>query len=77
MLILQGERDYQVTPAEYAQWQAALSGSKNATFHLYPGLNHLFIAGVGPASPGEYARPGHVAEDVIRDIATWIDALPR
>jgi dienelactone hydrolase len=77
MLILQGERDYQVTPAEYAQWQAALSGSKSATFHLYPGLNHLFIAGVGPANPGEYTRPGHVAEDVIRDIATWIAALPR
>jgi len=35
-------------------------------------LNHLFIAGTGPGSPDEYNVPGHVAEEVIRDIASWI-----
>jgi dipeptidyl aminopeptidase/acylaminoacyl peptidase len=76
LLVLQGERDYQVTPAEYARWQSALAGSRTATFHLYPGLNHLFITGTGPASPAEYSTPGHVAEDVIRDIVAWVAALP-
>jgi alpha-beta hydrolase superfamily lysophospholipase len=72
MLILQGERDYQVTPEEFAKWKAALSSRRDVTFHSYAALNHLFIAGTGPSLPAEYQVPGHVAEDVIRDVATWI-----
>ncbi len=72
MLILQGERDYQVTPEEFAKWKAALGSRRDVTLRSYPALNHLFIAGTGPSLPAEYQVPGHVAEDVIRDIATWI-----
>jgi uncharacterized protein len=72
MLILQGERDYQVTPEEFAKWKAALGARRDVTFHSYATLNHLFIAGTGPSLPAEYQVPGHVAEDVIRDIAAWI-----
>jgi dienelactone hydrolase len=72
MLILQGERDYQVTPEEFAKWKAALGSRRDVTFHSYAPLNHLFIAGTGRSLPAEYQVPGHVAEDVIRDIATWI-----
>jgi hypothetical protein len=32
----------------------------------------LFIAGSGPSLPAEYLTPGHVAEEVIVDIANWI-----
>lgn len=39
------------------------------TFRSYPALNHLFIAGTGPGLQAEYQVPGHVAEEVIRDIA--------
>jgi hypothetical protein len=72
LLILQGERDFQVTPAEFAQWKAALATRPDAAFHSYAMLNHLFIAGTGPSLPAEYQVPGHVAEEVIHDIATWI-----
>jgi uncharacterized protein len=72
MLILHGERDYQVTMAEFAKWKAALGSRRDVTIHSYPALNHLFIAGTGPGSPAEYKVPGHVAEEVIRDIATWV-----
>jgi dienelactone hydrolase len=72
MLILQGERDYQVTPEEFAEWKAALGSRRDVTFHSYATLNHLFIAGTGPSLPVEYLVPGHVAEDVIRDIAAWV-----
>lgn len=41
-------------------------------FHSYATFNHLFIAGTGPSLPVEYQVPGRVAEDAIRDIATWI-----
>jgi hypothetical protein len=72
MLILQGERDYQVTPEEFVKWKAALGSRRDATFQSYATLNHLFIAGSGPSLPAEYQTSGHVAENVIRDIATWI-----
>ena len=72
MLVLQGERDYQVTMAEFEKWKAALAGRTNVTFRSYPALNHLFIAGTGKSLPAEYNTPGHVAEDVVRDLAAWI-----
>ena len=73
MLILQGERDYQVTMADdFSKWQAGLASKKNVTFKSYPALNHLFLAGTGKSVPAEYNTAGHVPEDVIRDIAAWI-----
>jgi alpha-beta hydrolase superfamily lysophospholipase len=74
MLILHGERDYQVTAEEFARWKAALDSRPDVTFESYPAPNHLFIAGAGPSLPAEYQVPGHVAEEVIHDIATWVVA---
>ena len=76
MLILHGERDFQVTSGEFAKWKAALGARRDVTFHSYPTLNHLFIAGSGPSLPAEYQVPGHVAEDVVRDIAAWLLSVP-
>ena len=73
-LVLQGERDYQVTTADFARWRQALTGREDCRFHSYPALNHMFIAGVGRSHPGEYGRPGHVAAQVIDDIAAWVAA---
>jgi dienelactone hydrolase len=75
MLILRGARDYQVTAADASGWQERLGSRSNVTFREYPALNHLFIAGSGPSTPAEYGVPGHVAEPVIDDIATWLKAL--
>ena len=72
MLVLQGERDYQVTMDDFAAWQRALGSRANVQLKSYPALNHLFIAGSGPSAPAEYQRPGHVDEAVVRDIAAWI-----
>ena len=72
MLIMQGGRDYQVIPAEFERWKGALGARRDVTFRSYPLLNHLFIAGSGPSVPAEYKVPGHVAEEVIVDIANWI-----
>jgi uncharacterized protein len=73
LLILRGERDYQVTSKDYAGW-LTLAGRPQTSFKTYPGLNHLFLAGEGASRPEEYQRPGHVAEEVIRDIAAWVRA---
>jgi dienelactone hydrolase len=75
MLILQGGRDYQVTTADYDLWKTALSSRANVQFKFYADLNHLFITGQGPITPGEYYIPGHVAEQVINDIAAWIKGI--
>jgi dienelactone hydrolase len=72
LLILQGGRDYQVTSVDYEAWKRALDGRPNATLTLYPALNHLFVAGTGPSGPEEYTRAGHVAAEVIRDIAAFV-----
>jgi len=77
ILVLQGERDYQVTKADYAGWQKALGRKKTAKLVLYPKLTHLFIAGEGPSSPAEYEKPGHVDAQVIADIASWVTAKKR
>jgi dienelactone hydrolase len=72
MLFLQGGRDYQVTPTDLALWRSGLEGKSNATFRLYPDLNHLFMTGTGKATPSEYGVEGHVAAEVIEDIAEFI-----
>jgi dienelactone hydrolase len=72
LLILQGARDYQVTTVDFERWKTGLAGRKDVEFHLYPALNHLFLAGIGKSLPAEYAVPGHVPEEVIKDIADWI-----
>jgi dienelactone hydrolase len=64
ILVLQGDVDIQVTPRDYEQWQKALARHKNASFHLYQGLNHLFISAASP-------RP-NVAPEVVEDISHWI-----
>ncbi|NLM46836.1 MAG: alpha/beta hydrolase, partial [Firmicutes bacterium] len=76
MLILQGERDYQVTMADFALWQEYLAGRDNVTFKSYPGPNHLFMAGEGASLPAEYEEPKNVAAEVVNDIARWIKARP-
>jgi dienelactone hydrolase len=75
ILVLQGERDYQVTVRDdFAAWKSALSHRKNATLRVYPGLGHAFTAGEGPPSPADYEKPGHVDAAVVADIATWLAA---
>jgi len=72
MLILQGERDYQVTMKDLAVWKSALGSRKNVTLRSYPALNHLFVAGEGKSLPAEYNKPGHVAPEVVDDVAKFL-----
>jgi dienelactone hydrolase len=72
LLILQGERDYQVTTEDFRNWKSALEGTAGVSFKLYSALNHLFMAGKGKSSPAEYQRMGNVNQRVIEDIAAWI-----
>jgi dienelactone hydrolase len=72
ILALQGERDYQVTMDDFRGWKKALDKRRNVTLKSYPALNHLFMVGKGKGRPEEYQKVGHVAVEVIDDIAAWI-----
>jgi hypothetical protein len=72
MLIMQGGRDYQVLQKDYEGWKMALRENRDATFKLYPIMNHLFIEGTGTPTPDEYYKIGHVNKAVVDDLAEWI-----
>jgi len=75
MFFSQGGRDYQVPPSELEPYREALGDRSNVTIHAYPSLNHLLIAGEGPARPAEYAIPGHVAAEVVSDLVAWVAGI--
>ena len=72
ILIMQGMRDYQVTPREYKIWQHKLHKKNNVSFKSYAKLNHLFLEGKGKSYPKEYESKGNIPQYVISDIAQWI-----
>ena len=74
ILILQGERDYQVLATKDFEegWKKALGGIKTVKFKLFPKLNHLFMSGENKSTPQDYNIEGHVDEDVINTIAEWV-----
>lgn len=74
MLLLQGARDIQVVDADWQNWRDAFADDADATFKLYPKLNHLGIAGEGEGSLTEYQTPGHVDAHLMADVVGWIKA---
>ena len=72
ILVLQGERDYQVTMADLKGWKTALADHKDAKIVAFPDLNHLFMTGKGKGKPAEYAKAGHVSREVVDEIAAWV-----
>lgn len=81
MLIMQGEKDFQArADKDFAAYQELLKDKANVTFKLYEGLNHAFVPylyeSVSKAKE-EYAVERHIGEEVIGDIAAWIESVTR
>ena len=76
ILVLQGERDYQVTMKDYHGWKTALQDHPDAGFISYPRLNHLMMDGTGDPNPLEYFDKNNIDRKVITDIAEWIQDRP-
>ncbi len=79
LLIIQGERDYQVlSDVEIPVWKAALRDRENITYQLYPKLNHFFTEGTGEMSkPEEYFIPANIPKYVVNDIVDWVKSEPQ
>ena len=73
ILILHGDRDYQVIDEDIRDWQNGLKGDPKVQVETFPALNHLFIAGAGKPGPAEYDTPGHVDGAVIGTIASFVE----
>ena len=75
-LILQGEKDYQITMKDFSLWHEKVGAQKNVTLKSYPGLTHLFTPStLEKPGPGDYFVPKNVSFEVITDIVNWITAI--
>lgn len=75
-LILQGEKDYQITMTDFGIWKSATKGLKTVQLKSYPKLTHLFSpTDADRSSPGDYFLPNNVDYKVIQDIAKWAKEL--
>ena len=77
ILILQGEKDFQATAEkDFAAYKQLLAGKENVTFHLYENLSHAFVPSVYGdimKAKQEYNVEQHISDEVIGDIASWIN----
>ena len=72
ILIIQGENDFEVTVNDYNLWKSGLSSKSNATFKLYPDLNHLLSSQLEKGNQRQYQAASSVSESLIIDIVNWI-----
>ncbi len=74
MLVLQGERDYQVSAkTDFEGWKKAFGENKGAEFKLYSKLNHMYTEGEGDSLPNEYYVSANIPQYVIDDIAAFVN----
>jgi dienelactone hydrolase len=72
ILVIQGEKDFQVSVRDFEIWKSGLTGNKNAMFKLYPDLNHLLSVQEEKGNGAQYRLPANVDINLIKDIAVWI-----
>ncbi|MDP3466699.1 MAG: DUF3887 domain-containing protein [Daejeonella sp.] len=72
ILILQGAHDFQVSVQDFNIWRTTLAANKNASFKLYPDLNHLLSSQKEKGTGAQYRTPANVNPDLINDISVWI-----
>ena len=76
-MVLHGGADRQVTQEDFEGWRDGIPECSRVTFKLYPHLNHLMMKDA-PAPGWETTGPdsGHISQDVIDDIGSWIPGGP-
>ena len=76
MLIVQGEKDFQVSvEKDFNEYKKLLNDKTNVEFRLYENLNHAFVNYLYSdilKAKQEYNTERHIGEEVISDIADWI-----
>ena len=67
------------THEDFKIWQDALSRRGDVQFLMHLCLRHLFmpVEGGQQATPTTYTVAGHVVEEVVNDIGSWIKRISR
>jgi len=73
ILVLQGEKDCQVSMKDFIIWKEVLKGRQNATLKSFPGLNHLFMFVEGKSTGEEYQRAGYIDQSALQSIIDWVN----
>ncbi|MGG2065163.1 alpha/beta hydrolase family protein [Bacillus sp. S14(2024)] len=76
LLVMQGGADFQVPSSHLEKWRSALQNTTNATFKLYPDLNHGYTIAGENKTVQDYMQPKHVPFYVLNDIKRWITSKP-
>ena len=74
VLVLQGDKDYQVRKDldfDVLKAKAGTAGGR-ITYRSFPKLNHLFMPVEHESTGAEYGLPGHVDPAVIAAVADWL-----
>ena len=76
MLIMQGDRDLQVSiERDFNVYKTLLSDRENVEFRLYEGLNHAFVPALYDSikdAAKEFKKERHIGDTVFDDIADFI-----
>ncbi len=76
MLIVQGEKDFQVSvEKDFNEYKRLLNDKTNVEFRLYENLNHAFVNYLYSdilKAKQEYNTERHIGEEVVSNIADWI-----
>jgi hypothetical protein len=72
ILVIQGENDFQISVQDFNLWRTALASNKDASFKLYPDLNHLLSSQEKKGNGMQYRIPANVSATLIEDIAVWV-----
>ena len=70
MLILQGDKDYQVSMIDFKMWKIGLREKENVTYRAFAGVTHLFSQGDGV--PADYNEQHNVDLEVILTMLRFI-----
>lgn len=74
ILILHGDRDYQVNMKNLEGWKKDLGKLPNVTIKNYPKLNHLFYSGGAESTYSEYFMIGNIPDYFVKDLIDWLSA---
>jgi dienelactone hydrolase len=81
VLVMHGEADFQVSvEKDFNEYKRILQNHPNASFKLYPNLNHTFmpsVCGEIKTAKKEYSKPQNVPDYVMKDMAEWINKIGR
>jgi len=76
VLVMRGDRDFQVEDVDLDTWRAGLDGVPNTEVVSMPKLNHLFMAGEGEPNAAEYNVARHADPSVINKLSAFVLAPP-